>query len=83
MPQGPDSTLAVLAPKTWTPVLDSAIRSSTQNFSFLRGDSKTQGQGEIMHGGAYDSKCSLVMVPAVVADWRWPQRLEEDAVAAD
>ena len=36
-----------------------------------------------MHGGAYDSKCSLVTVPAVVADWRWPQRLEEDAVVAD
>ena len=36
-----------------------------------------------MHGGAYDSKCSLVMVPVEVADWRWPQRWEEDAVVAN
>lgn len=33
-----------------------------------------------MHGGAYYSKGSLVMVPAVVAQWRCPQRLKEDAV---
>ena len=83
MPEGPDGPSAVLAAKTWTLVLDSAIRSSIQTFLFLRGDSKAQGQGELMHGGAYDSKCSLVMVPAEVADWRWPQRREEDAVVAD
>ena len=83
MLEGPDSLSALLAAKAWTPVLDSAIRSSMENFLFLRGDSKAQGQGELMHGGAYDSKCSLVMVPAEVADWRWPQRREEDAVVAD
>lgn len=44
------------------------------------GASVAQGQREIMHSGASDNKCSVVVVPAAVAQWGQPQRLKENAV---